>query len=241
MLSSISSTIPRQTALEKTLVFESFQLSVEEELEVNALNKNIKDYSLPTLTSLATSTSNAGIQYTLIDYSDLVLVLIANKDLHPKVALAIANRLSTIGPWTFRTPWATRVANMAANALVKQRVVANDASLMKLAWEVAEVMNQPDIAANPSSFASSLLFDALLLHSSPSHDTGEVMSIDTLLLLLSYINKLDEKHVPSPLYALRARLLKGRRDEIKAWVKINMPDYSGLPISWVLEVFDLYV
>jgi hypothetical protein len=241
MLSSISSAIPRQTFLERTLVFESFQLSVEEKLEVDVLEKNIRSYSTPTLVSLATSTSNAGVQYTLIDYSDLVLVLIANKNLHPKVALSIVNRLSMLEPLTFRTPWVTRVVNMAANALIKQRVVANDASLMKCAWEVAEVMNQPNIAANPTGFAGALLFDTLLLHSSPAHDTGEVMSVGTLLLLLSYVNKLDESHVPSPLRALSVRLSKQRGEEIEVWVKVNMPDYAGLPLPWILKVLDLYV
>ena len=39
---------------------------------------------------------------------------------------------------------------------------------------------------------------------------------------------------------LQEQIIEARREEIQEWVKVNMPDCEGLPLSWVYKVFDLY-
>ena len=240
MLDAKLSVIPRQTPHERELALESFHLTPEEMLEVNSVCRDLYKLSAHFFENIAELTSNAGVQYVLIDHAELILFLLDNKSLHPKVALSILNRFGEIGPQMLTDSSTIRLVNKIMHGLIRHPTIASDAQLFKRAWEFIEI-DHFKVRSRRSDYAGSLLLGALVKQSSIKDYISDPMSVDTLLLILSYINKLEEGQVSPSLRAFIDNLKKTQNLKIEAWIKTNMPDHVGLPLSWVLEVVDLYI
>jgi hypothetical protein len=234
------SVLPRQTAPERELALESFLLTPEEMLEVNSVYRELSRVPAHFFESMAETTSNAGVQYILIDYSGLALFLLDNKNLHPKVALSILDRVGKIEPSTLTELASIRLVTKVMHALIRHPAITSDAQLFKRAWEFSKI-NLHGIRSKRFDYAGSLLLGALVKQSAIKNYSSEPMSVATLLLILSYINKLDEEQVNSSLRFFSNQLPKEHGPEIDAWIVANMPDCVDLPLSWVLEVVDLYI
>lgn len=238
------SVIPRQTFSERQLALESFHLTPEETLEVNSVYRELSKVPAHFFESMAAGTNNVGVQYILIDYEELVLFLLDNKNLHPTIALSIIDRLCKIEPQMLTGPASIRFINKAGVALTQNSIVISDAKLFKHAWESSKMANHHGVVSKrfDSDSDGALLLSLLLTHSANAHNnSASMISMGTLLLILSYVNKLDEANIVSSLCFYRDELARVYDSEIKAWIAFNMPDHVGLPLSWVLEVVDLYI
>lgn len=64
------------------------------------------------------------------------------------------------------------------------------------------------------------------------------MSVETLLLLLNYIED-DNARESLSKTAKDAKEVFG--PEMLAWADVNLPEFSGMSLSWVIKVCDLYI
>ena len=216
-------------------VIRSFNLTPEEQVEVEALQRKLSGPIFkedPQLEELARTSSNAGVQYLLSKMQGLVPLVVKNEKLYPRMVSSLL-AIFTGGKYS----------DLAAlHSFLIHKVVASDANLFKQAWKT----NQVSIAssASPASktyYEGMILADMFRYH--PTATSGHVnsMSIATLLFILDYLNNSEDQDLVFILKQMCDEAVEARRDEIKTWIQENMPDYVDLPLPWVVRCIDMYV
>jgi len=219
---------------------QSFRLTPEEEAELETLKPRLDNVSRlhEELEYVASTTVNVGIQYLMLNHPKLVRFVANSDDLDPRAIPPFLDRVVHT-----RQVGSLYVAEIAAvNSLSHHKVVVSDVDLFKRTWDVARLLN-PRLRSPLKEAESDFdyFFYALDWHSTSSKDNANAMSIETLLLILAHLYRQEQKHeIDQVLDTMRAKALKVRDDEIKTWIQENMPDYAGVPLAWVLRVYDLH-
>lgn len=214
---------------------DSFKLTTSEKTELERFKRKDTERDFVQLEELAKTTSNAGVQYLMLDTSDLVAYVLNSKTLRPEIIPLFIERLLsfTTLPLLY-TPYS------ALKTLILSPVVASDVNLFRQVWEAAVTLQLMEAVSQPLKGAA-LLATVLSKHSSGFNRERGPMSVETMLFILSYINKCDNGDFPLPVEIYVKQSLADHKNEIEAWVESNMPDYVGLPLSWVYECLDLYM
>jgi hypothetical protein len=225
-------TLVRNFFYKKDSILESFNLSAAEMSEVEAVSLKLKKYSLFELEKLTRTTTNAGVQHVLLSRPDLVLDVLNSRNLNAKVIPPFLKRMQNFktAPLPFNGP-------RAIYYLVSNKLVVADVGLFKQVWSTAEMMRVSQHTTKTIASDDYLLYATLSEHSKAKVNA---MNVETLLFIFTYLNK-HEDDLISSFKDLRSQILETRGKEIRAWVKVNIPDCEGLPLSWVYKVFDLYV
>jgi hypothetical protein len=224
-----------QSNVEAEKDLDSFHLSATEKLEVTAFRRKDTDHDFVQLEELAQTTSNAGIQYLMLDTSDLVACVLCSKNLRPEIVPLLLERLlsGATSPLT-SSPYS------ALKNLILSPVIVNDVKLFKQVW--VTIINSKHVESVDTPLRRvNLLTEVLSKYSICVNKNRNDMSIETLLFILIYINKQDDSNFSMVVNLLRQQTLNERREEIAIWVKEKMPDCIDLPLSWTLEVADLYL
>ena len=212
----------------------SFHLSAKEQLEVAAFRRKDTDHDFVQLEELAQITSNAGIQYLMLDTSDLVAYVLRSKNLRPEIVPLLLERLLSCA-----TSPLTASPYSALKNLILSPVIGSDVRLFKQVW--VTIISSKHIASVDTPLRRvNLLTEVLSKYSTYFNKNPNGMSIETLLFILAYINKQDGSNFSMVVNLMRQQTFNERREEIIIWVKENMPDCIDLPLSWTLEVADLY-
>lgn len=218
-------------------VLDSFKLSSEEKLEATRVQCRVVKHPTVKLKALAETTSNAGVQYVMLDDSATILHVLGNPNLSPLVAAIFFDRVKKKGPWTNYesrfVPFASTTYHAIEN-LFRHKVVLANVRLFMQGWDAFKdfKFDEPIMQANSLRW-----FLEEALHFNPTNG----MSIETLLFILTCVSELPDDMVTSKLCNRRDAILENRKTEIDAWIKTNMPDYSDVPLSWVIHSVNLPV
>lgn len=226
----------RPTKHEDILKFalENFELSDLEKEEAIAIDQQMRDGCGSLLENFAYKTKNSGAQYLLARDERLLRSVIRNKDLNPVAVLFFLEHLSA-------QPKAVpmNVVTWVIDTIITNEKIVADVKLFKRVWLIAEILDHPDISMELHGY-SSFLYDAMDARSTARNGEVNAMSIDTLLLILNYMSKFDDYETSPQMSDLRDEIMIARVTELEGWVKVNMPDYEGVPLSWTIKVLDLY-
>ena len=219
---------------------QSFRLTPDELAELENLKPSLDNFtsSREVLEYIASTTVNVGIQYLLFNQPRLVSFVANSEYLDPRAIPPFLDRVADTHQR--RSLYVSEIA--AVNALVEHKVVVSDVALFKRTWDVAKLLN-PRLLSPLKEAESDFdyFFFTLDWHSTSSKDNANAMSIETLLLILAHLYRQEQKHeIDRVLDTIRAKALQARDIEIKAWIRENMPDYAGVPLSWVLKIYDLH-
>lgn len=221
----------------KSVVLDSFRLTPEELVEFKIVTGGFEHCDGEELEKLARTTRNAGLQHFLMGKDDLTLEVLGNHNLSVKVVNIFLGRVQALK--AARKSFNSRYL---LSELLKNKVVVADAKLFKRTWDI---MSDADTGGTSNflraSYDDSMLRDSLASHSASKAGQVNAMSVGTLLFVLSHLNKRDPETILYSLVELRAKIIENREAEIRAWVKTHMSGCEDLPLSWVYEVFDLYI
>lgn len=187
------------------------QLSWFEKLQVNFCGSNFLGTKRKLLKMLAYSTKNVGLQVLMLQNLDLLTRLVTN----PHFNLALVPSVLGI---------AERYSSEElVDELILGRAVCADMKTFKF------------IVKKYANDEKKILWwiRILLVHRPKNLSTG------TLLFLFSYLKDHDDEIAYLSSHA-KARI-ESRKPEVEAWVNVNMPEFVDIPLSWVLEMVDLYV
>lgn len=227
-------------------VIHSFNLTPEEQVEVEALQRTLSR-AVPEeddhLEDLARISSNAGEQYLLSKRHNLVSFLVKNRELDPRVVpllLAILADDEAQVPSAILTDDEVQVI-VALNFLLIHKAVVGDVKLFEQTWKLNQASRASSTPpADRAFYESMIISDALYYH--PTATSGHVnsMSIATLLFIQNYLNNSEYQDLVFILKQTCDESVEARRDEIREWVSEYMPDYVDLPLLWALQVYDLH-
>lgn len=216
-------------------VLDSFNLSPEDKLEALGIQRRVVGHPTVKLKALAKTTANAGAQYLMLDDSVTISYVLGNPNLSPLVAAIFFDRVKKKGPWThYESRFVPFVSATyyAVESLLRHKVILSNVSLFMQGWDTFKGFKVDEPVMQVDSFRS-VLEEALYL------DPKNGMSVETLLFILSCISELPDDMVTSKLCHQRDVILEDRKIEIDAWIKANMPDYSDVPLSWVIHAANL--
>lgn len=223
------------TPAEEAIIM-SFNLTSVEWTEVEALALSLRCLSgrpdalqERELRIMASKTANAGAQYLLLGVANLVKFVISNDKLDSRVVPHFLK---------YSAPRGNAPLGIYAS-LFDHKLIVGDANLFKQVWETVQIMTYPSLSLSQEALDDLYNLSSTLEHNSTSLNSN-AMSIETLLLILVHLNRSDQYEIRPALATLRARVLDIRGKEIEDWVSEHMPDLVGLPLSWVLEAYDLY-
>jgi hypothetical protein len=222
-------------------VLKSLNLSDAENMEVVSLERNRHKYTMVALQGLAGRTTNAGVQFLLLDDPDSILSVVSNSNLSPLVVRLLAERISKVDaldPTNSRTRSFALKTYRTIEGLMRHRLVVADVELFKRVWDSVKNFDEDTDATIQAITSTSAFLGLLRLNSVSSLESH--MSIETLLFILSRLVEAPESAIVPTSRELLDLILTNRRDEIAVWVKENMPDCVDLPLSWTLKVVDLY-
>lgn len=228
-------------------VIRSFNLTSKEQVEVIALQRQLSMAVTEENThfeELARTSSNAGEQYLLSKRHGLIPSVLKNEKLDPRVVPLLLDILAGSETQVLVALHADDEVQVivALHALFIHKVVVGDVKLFKRTW--LQLTTSKVASASPTDklfYESMVLADAMYYN--PPTASGHVnnMSIATLLFILSYLNNSEDQDLVLTLKHMCDEAVEARRDEIKAWVEENMPDYVSLPLPWVVKCVDMYV
>jgi len=219
-------------------VIQSFHLTSGELAEVDDYKSGKFDtLQGEELKELAKTTTNAGLQYLLLDNTKVMTYVAGSNFLDARVVSPFLKAITDAKMQALQ--WQPAAAIFA---LLSHKIVVSDVKLFKRTWRKTEV-------AVPTAFDPSLvgasdfanLFYPLHTHSIAEGKESNAMSIDTLMLILAHLHRNEKYETDPSLATVRDKALKSRETEIKEWISERMPDLVGLPLSWILEVSDLYI
>jgi hypothetical protein len=213
---------------------ENFELSDLEKEEAIVIDQQMRDGCGSLLENFAYKTKNSGAQYLLARDERLLRSVIRNKDLNP---VAVLFFLEHLAEQSKAVPM--NIVTWVIDTIITSEQIVADVKLFKRVWSVAEVLGHPDISMELFGY-SSLLYDAMDARSTARNGEVNAMSVDTLLLILNYMSKFDSYETSPRMRDLRDEIMIARVDELEVWVKINLPDYEGLPLSWIIKILDLH-
>ena len=220
------------------MVLESFNLSARELLEIEAISSKLMS-PVPTeyeyLEKLAGMTCNAGMQYLMLDKGWLVSIVINNPNLNPEVVTHFFSRIR-------RMKFAKYPFDITQvfHDLARNKLIISDVTLFKQLWITAGFIQGSHVQTKTIG-DESLLYSSLDEYPVNNQGAAPAMSIETLLFILALVSKRNVLSINPSLFNLCETILENRREEIRTWVEVNMPDCIDLPLSWVYEVLDLYV
>lgn len=231
---------PQVTPSDLDATIRSFHLTSAELAEVEALKLYLVSPT-PTqsqaLKDVARTTANAGLQYLLFNQPDLVKLVASNEYLDPRAIPPFLERIAS----TKRRSFPAEIH--AVRSLLPHKSVVGNVFLFRQVWEVLILLNDNLTSSVKEATNLTLLYSVLNLHSFPTKEDGNAMSIDTLMLVLAYMGNQalgGGVNIGLTMDAVCTKVLEAREDEIKAWIQENMPDYVDIPLSWVLRAFGLY-
>jgi len=220
----------------------SFQLTSAEEAEVEVTRIKLNTDSLipsqrQELYEASLRTTNAGIQYLLINQPKFSRNVAYNNHLDPRVVPSFLDRIASAEQGSLTSP-----EIFAVNSLLSREAIVSDANLFKRVWDATLLVNpRPLQPMRTQVKVLARLHDAINFRSLSTKDNANAMSVGTLLLILNYLAREEEKYgVDDMMISIRARALEVRESEIKAWIQENMPDYVDVPLSWLIKVYDLH-
>jgi hypothetical protein len=229
---------PRASHFLTDVILDSFNLSARELLEIEAVSDKLMSptpIEYKSLEKLAGLTCNAGMQYLMLDKGWLVSLVINNPNLNPEVVSHFLLRIRRIK--LARYPFDI---TQAFHDLARNKLVISDVTLFKQFWATAGVVKRSQVPTETLA-GESLLYSSMDEYSMNKQGAAHAMSIETLMFILALVSKRDVSSINPSLFSLCETILEDRREEIRAWVEVNMPEYDGLPLSWIYEVLDLYV
>jgi len=211
------------TSHQAPTTFGNFELSEGEEKELQLAQTLLGSTDESKLRYLAHTTSNIGVQSFLIEKVEYLDLLAENPQLHVKMVLPL---LREVKP---------NQLNWISASLFWNPAVVNNVNLFKIVFEKVTKnygASTPDFAAFLEAWSGSCDGPPL---------KGK-MDVEVLLTVAAYMISSVGINLSSP-HDIRTLdyNLKLRKDEISEWVALNMPDFVGLPLSWVLKSMDFYV
>ena len=166
----------------------------------------------------AARAGNIGIQYATIKHSVCIRNLAANTRLHLALVPLILEESNG------------RDSDDVLHALSINPVVLTNLNALK---SVLEKMRDRGMESQVPEVLRRLFYQY-------PFGTDGSMSIEIFLMVFSYM----ETHHQDEIYLLEIanHMATERHDDLNAWVKTHMPDFAGLPLSWVLKsYYDLYL
>jgi hypothetical protein len=176
------------------------------------------------------------MQYLLLDGAVLTMAIVNSGKLDARVVASFLDRLAKS---EHKIPPSER--DLAPiHFLLYHKVVVANVKLFKQTWALTDIPRPYPLS--PSQEAASDFANLYYaLNATSTGANGEnAMSMETLLLILSHLHRQEKYGIDPTLDKLRTKVLHVRSAEIKEWLGENMPNLVGLPLSWVLEVYDLY-
>jgi len=222
----------------REIAIKSFHLSLEDETE--SLDLNLRFDTLTAmqkeeLHELAETTPNAGLQYLFIGETSLLQPIMENRFLDAKVVSLLLVRLK-------ETEFSVLPFNALQDLLylLQHPAIVADVLLFKQTWELAMAKIPPYRSSDQRTQIKWVNIYRCLDWQSCEAKGPNAMSVETLLFILAYIARNDGPEFTHHLVEPRDKALEVRSLEIDAWVQDNAPDLVGLPLSWILEVSDLF-
>jgi len=226
------------SVLEATVL--GFHLSPEEEAELEALKPSLIKLT-PTQAKaferLAETTTNAGIQFLLLQQPVLIRRVVDSEYLDSRVVPPFLDYLMIT-----RRGNVYQVEANAVGSLLSHETVVSNVNIFKQTLKTAMLLSTAPFSPERELENDLMYFHrALSWHSAAADIGGNAMSIETLLFILAYLSRQEDKYgLYVKLGILRTIVLEVRDIEIKAWIQENMPDYVDVPLAWVLRVYDLH-
>ena len=218
-------------------LLKSLNLSLEEKIESLAIARELTEDGTFGLFSEASYTTNAGAQYLMLENPSLMYRVVDNRSLHKSVVSLFLDNLEARKQEDGGYLSLLRIID----SLMTRPVVVADIKLFKRTWFLLEAVGHSKSLYGLEGAYNSILYNALDFNSNPRKPESSEMSIETFMFIMGYLNDKDETTTYSSLLNISRRIAEYRKIEIDAWIQEKMPDYVGLPLSWVLKTVDLYI
>jgi len=210
----------------------NFVLSKKETKEMELVKNYLLNNNKAKLTEIAANTSNAGVQCLLLGDWEYLRPLVHNPNLHKKVLLFISEYADNNGHY------------LVSQDLLFNPVLLKDAATFNKAMVIYHDRHKRQYSGSGFTFSSDIA-DTLagLLQEYPIANVNKAngMDMSTLLLCFSYIAQNKDHSYFRNLYLRVESFSKSHKMLIDSWVKENMSDFEGMPLSWVLKNYDLYI